>query len=294
MKKYAYFPGCSLEKMALSYHKSALETTRVLGVELEELEDWNCCGATTYFHLDEILANTLVARNLAMAEQKGLDFVAPCSACYKNAYFTNAYIQEDVDLAEHINFALEADDLQLSGNLKVHHLIDIFVDDIGVEEVKNKTTRNLEDLKVAPYYGCQIVRPRKNGENVEDPQFFEELLAAIGADVIDFANKTRCCGGSLLITNRRAALDMIRHLLKNAEDSGADVIATACPLCQVNLECYQTQVNEEFGTDFSIPVMYFTQLLGLAFGIDPKKLHIGSELVSTMPVLSKFLKKEAS
>jgi heterodisulfide reductase subunit B len=138
------------------------------------------------------------------------------------------------------------------------------------------------------------VRPRKNGENVEDPQFFEELLAAIGADVIDFANKTRCCGGSLLITNRRAALDMIRHLLKNAEDCGADVIATACPLCQVNLECYQTQVNEEFGTDFSIPVMYFTQLLGLAFGIDPKKLHIGSELVSTMPVLSKFLKKEAS
>lgn len=294
MKKYAYFPGCSLEKMALSYHKSALETTRVLGVELEELEDWNCCGATTYFHLDEILANTLVARNLAMAEQKGLDFVAPCSACYKNAYFTNAYIQEDVDLAEHINFALEADDLQLSGNLKVHHLIDIFVDDIGVEEVKNKTTRSVNGLKVAPYYGCQIVRPRKNGENVEDPQFFEELLAAIGADVIDFANKTRCCGGSLLITNRRAALDMIRHLLKNAEDSGADVIATACPLCQVNLECYQTQVNEEFGTDFTIPVMYFTQLLGLAFGIDPKKLHIGSELVSTMPVLSKFLKKEAS
>jgi heterodisulfide reductase subunit B len=294
MKKYAYFPGCSLEKMALSYHKSALETTRVLGVELEELEDWNCCGATTYFHLDEILANTLVARNLAMAEKKGLDFVAPCSACYKNAYFTNSYIQEDADLAEHINFALEADDLQLSGNLKVHHLIEIFVDDIGVEEVKNKTTRNLEDLKVAPYYGCQIVRPRKNGENVEDPQFFEELLTAIGADVIDFANKTRCCGGSLLITNRRAALDMIRHLLKNAEDSGANVIATACPLCQVNLECYQTQVNEEFGTDFSIPVMYFTQLLGLAFGIHPKKLHIGSELVSIMPVLSKFLKKEAS
>jgi heterodisulfide reductase subunit B len=294
MKKYAYFPGCSLEKMALSYHKSALETTRVLGVELEELEDWNCCGATTYFHLDEILANTLVARNLAMAEKKGLDFVAPCSACYKNAYFTNAYIQEDVDLAEHINFALEADDLQLSGNVKVHHLIEIFVDDIGVEEVKNKTTRSINGLKVAPYYGCQIVRPRKNGENVEDPQFFEELLTAIGADVIDFANKTRCCGGSLLITNRRAALDMIRHLLKNAEDSGADVIATACPLCQVNLECYQTQVNEEFGTDFSIPVMYFTQLLGLALGIDPKKLHIGSELVSTMPVLSKYLKKEAS
>jgi len=294
MKKYAYFPGCSLEKMALSYHESALETTRALGVELEELEDWNCCGATTYFHLDEILANTLVARNLAMAEKQGLDLVAPCSACYKNAYFTNAYIQEDADLAEHINFALEADDLQVSGNLTVHHLIEIFVDDVGVEDVKNKVTRPLEGLKIAPYYGCQIVRPRKNGENVENPQFFEELLAAIGADVIDFANKTRCCGGSLLITNRRAALDMIRHLLQNAQNSGADVIATACPLCQVNLECYQAQVNEEFGTNFSIPIMYFTQIIGLAFGISPKKLRIGSELVSIMPILSKFLKKEAS
>jgi len=293
MKKYAYFPGCSLEKMALSYHKSSMETTRALGVELEELEDWNCCGATTYFHLDEILANTLVARNLAMAEKQGLDFVAPCSACYKNAYFTNSYIKEDEDLAEHINFALEADDLQLSGDLNVHHLIDIFANEVGPEEIKKKVTNPLKDLKIAPYYGCQIVRPRKNGENVEDPQFFEEILTAMGADAIDFAYKTRCCGGSLLLTNRRAALDMIRHLLQNAQNSGADVIATACPLCQVNLEVYQTQVNDEFGTDFSTPVLYFTQLLGLALGITPRKLGIGSELVSTLPVLSQFRKKEA-
>ena len=293
MKKYAYFPGCSLEKMALSYHKSSLETTRALGVELEELEDWNCCGATTYFHLDEILANTLVARNLAIAEKQGLDFVAPCSACYKNAYFTNTYMKEDEDLAEHINFALEADDLHLSGNLNVHHLIDIFANEIGPEEIKNKVTNPLKELRIAPYYGCQIIRPRKNGENVEDPQFFEELIRAMGADAIDFAYKTRCCGGSLLLTNRPAALDMIRHLLQNAINSGADVIATACPLCQVNLEAYQTQVNEEFGTDFSIPVLYFTQLMGLALGIAPKKLGIGSELVSTLPLLSQFLKKEA-
>ncbi len=293
MKKYAYFPGCSLEKMALSYHNSALETTRALGVELEELEDWNCCGATTYFHLDEILANSLVARNLAIAEKQNLDFVAPCSACYKNAYFTNTYIKEDADLAEHINYALEADDLQLSGNLNVHHLIEVFVDDIGTKEIKKKVTNPLKELHVAPYYGCQIVRPRKNGENIEAPQFFEELLIAMGAEATDFAYKTRCCGGSLLITNRHAALDMIRLLLQNAQDSGAEVIATACPLCQVNLECYQAQVNEEFGTDYSIPVLYFTQLLGLAMGTPPKKLGIGKEFISAMPFLSKYLKKAA-
>ncbi len=294
MKKYAYFPGCSLEKMALSYHNSSMEATKAVGVELQELDDWNCCGATTYFHLDEILANTLVARNLAMAEKEGLDFVAPCSACYKNAYFTNTYIKEDEDLSEHINYALEADDLQLEGNLTVHHLIDVFADEVGPEGIKEKVTNPLEGLRIAPYYGCQIVRPRKNGEDVEAPQFFEEILNALGAEAVDFANKTRCCGGSLLLTNRRAALDMIRILLYNAVQSGADVIATACPLCQVNLEVYQTQVNEEFGTDFSVPVLYFTQLMGIAFGIAPKKLGIGSELVSTLPVISQFLKKEAS
>ncbi len=293
MKKYAYFPGCSLEKMALSYHKSSMEATQVVGVELQELDDWNCCGATTYFHLDEILANTLVARNLAMAEKEGLDFVAPCSACYKNAYFTNTYLNEDEDLAEHINYALEADDLQLEGNLNVHHLIDIFADEVGPEGIKEKVTNPLKGLRIAPYYGCQIVRPRKNGEEVEAPQFFEEIITAMGAEAIDFANKTRCCGGSLLLTNRKAALDMIRILLYNAVQSGADVIATACPLCQVNLEVYQTQVNEEFGTDFSVPVLYFTQLMGLAFGIAPKKLGIGSELVSTLPVISQFIAKEA-
>jgi len=286
MKEYAYFPGCSLEKMALSYHMSAVETTRKLGVELRELEDWNCCGATTYFHVDELLAYTLTARNLAMAEKEGLDLVAPCSACYKNSYFTNIYLKEDPELAEHINYALEEDDLQYSGTIAVRHLMEVFVHEVGLEEVKSKVSRPLEDLRVAPYYGCQIVRPRKNGEDVEQPQFFEDLLSAIGADPIEYYPlKIYCCGGSLILTSRRAALSMVRNLLQTAVDRGADVIATACPLCQVNLECYQNQVNQEFGTNLSIPVMYFTQLVGLAMGIDRKSLGIGKELVSATPAL---------
>ncbi len=200
----------------------------------------------------------------------------------------------DKDLAEHINYALEADDLQLKGTLKIHHLIDIFAEEIGSEAISEKVSTSLEGLKVAPYYGCQIVRPRKSSDNVEAPTFFEGIIEALGADAVDFANKTRCCGGSLLLTNRRAALDMIRILLQNAERSGAEIIATACPLCQVNLECYQTQVNEEFGTSYKIPVVYFTQLIGLALGIAPKKLGIGSELISTQPLLSRFLKKEGA
>lgn len=292
MKQYAYFPGCSLEKVAQSYNQSATITAKTLGVELKEIEDWNCCGATTYFHVDELLSYTLVARNLAIAEKEKLDFVAPCSACYKNAYFTNKYLNQDADLAEHINYALEEDNLSFSGNINVYHLIEVFVNDVGLDEIKSKVTNPLKDLLVAPYYGCQIVRPRKNHEDVENPHFFEDLMSAIGADPLDYRYKLRCCGGSLLLTNREAALNLIRDLLQNAEDSDAMVIATACPLCQVNLECYQHQVNLEFGTNYSIPVLYFTQIMGLALGLSPRSLGIGTELVSTKQLLNYAQKKE--
>jgi heterodisulfide reductase subunit B len=264
MKTYSYFPGCSLEKMALSYNQSARQTTKAVGIELEELEDWNCCGATAYFHVDELLAYSMVGRNLAMAEKAGHDLVAPCSACYKNAYFANAYLKEDEDLANHINYALSADNLTFSGNIEVKHLMEVFAEDVGYEALQEKVTQPLRGLRVAPYYGCQIVRPK----------------TAIGADPVDFAYRLRCCGGSLLITSREAAFQLILELLQNVQHSDADVIATACPLCQTNLECYQMQINQEYGTNFKIPVLYFTQLIGLSLGIPTKKLGIGSEFVS--------------
>ena len=285
MKQYAYFPGCSLESLAMGYHLSAIEAARALGMELKEIEDWNCCGATAYFHVDELLAYTLVARNLALAEREGLDFVAPCSGCYKNAYFTNAYLQQDPELAEHINFALEADNLHINGTTRVRHLLEVFVEDLGFEEIKKIVSRPLNGLRVAPYYGCQLVRPRKDGEDIENPQFFESLLSAIGAEPVEYTSKTRCCGGSLIITNRKSALDMVCTLLQDAAKHEADVIATICPMCNVNLELYQNNVNREYGTEFSIPVMYFTQLLGLALGITPGRLGVGKELVSAAPML---------
>ena len=294
MKKYAYYPGCSLEKIASSYHKSTLETTRVFDIEMQELDDWNCCGATTYFHVDAILAHTLVARNLALAEKEGLDLVAPCSACYKNAFFTNKVIKDDPDLAEHINFALEEDDLHFNGEIDIFHLIEVFANEIGPEKLKEKVTNPLKGLNIAPYYGCQIVRPSKNGEEVEDPQYYEELIEATGANATYFPERLRCCGGSLIMTSRVPALNMVRILLHSAVRNGADVIATACPMCQVNLECYQNAVNEEFGTDFHLPILYFTQLFGIALGISPKKLGFGIEMVSAKPIFKKLLTKETN
>ncbi len=287
MKRYAYFPGCSLEKMGRSYHVSAMETARALGLDLEELDDWNCCGATAYFHVDELLAYTLCARNLALAERTGLDLVAPCSGCYKNMYFARSHLKREPDLAEHINVALAEDELRFEGTSEVRHLLDVLARDVGPEEIRARVKRPLAGLKVAPYYGCQIMRPRKDHEDVERPHAFEDLLGAIGADPVDFLLKLRCCGGALLITNRAAALGMVRNVLESALRAGADVIATACPLCQINLECYQKQVNSEFGTDINVPVLYFTQLLGLALGVAPDRLGIGSELVSATPALAR-------
>jgi heterodisulfide reductase subunit B len=231
--------------------------------------------------VDELLAYTLVARNLAIAEKTGLtDFVAPCSACFKNAYYTNNYLKEDPDLADHINYALEEDNLHVNGTLKVRHLIEVIIEDVGLEEVRKRTTNPLTGLRVAPYYGCQLLRPRKNHEEVENPQFFEELLLAIGAEPVDYASKTRCCGGSLIITNRKAALDMVHILLKEAVDQEVKIIATTCPMCNVNLAVYQSQVNQAFGTHFSIPVMYFTQLMDLALGLNGKHMKIEKSIAA--------------
>jgi len=289
MKSYAYYPGCSLETVAASYHVSAAETAHALDVDLQEIEDWNCCGATPYSHIDELLATTLCARNLAIAERSGLDVVAPCSGCYKNLYFANAHMRKDPRLARHLNHALEADDLSYAGSVEVRHLMEVFVQDVGVDDIRRRVTDKLAGLRVAPYYGCQIVRPRKQGaslQEVEDPRMFEELLDAIGATPVDFAARLRCCGGSLIATNRRAALDLVRVLLESARDAGADVLATACPLCQVNLECYQQAVNREFGSEISLPILYFTQLMGVALGIAPERLGIGTEMVEPTEVLA--------
>lgn len=295
MKRYAYFPGCSAETVSASYHLSAVETGAKLGVEFQEIEDWNCCGATPYSNIDELLAHSLCARNLAIAEREKLDVVAPCSACFKNLYHTNAHLRTDADLAEHMNFALEADDLHYGGSLDVHHLIHVFVRDVGLDAIRKKVTHPLKGLKVAPYYGCQLVRPdRHDGFDAAGPRYFEDLLSAIGAEPVAFPYRLRCCGASQMIGNRRAALAMVADLLRSAAQAKADVIATTCPLCQLNLECYQGDVNREFGTDHRIPVLYFTQLMGLAMGIGQKKLGIGTELIPAKAVLECVARKPAA
>ncbi len=291
--KYSYYPGCSLERNAIAYHRSAMSVAAPLGIELAEIQDWNCCGATEYFSVDLLPAYSLVARNLALAARQanGDQVVAPCSACFLNLSKTDRYMADSPELAEKINTALAAGGLHYEpGTVRVRHLLDVIVNDIGYEAVAAKVAKPLHGLQVAPYYGCLIVRPGYQGvfDDPEYPTSLDKLMRTLGAKVVDFPLKTHCCGGHMTQISQPTAYELIRRLLKNAADYDADVIVTLCPMCQLNLDAFQGEVNKYFKTDYRIPVLYFTQLMGLAFGISAKELGIGKEFVDARPALSKI------
>jgi len=291
--RYSYFPGCSLEHNAAAYHKSTLAVARLLGMDFEEVEDWNCCGATEYISLNMMASMALIARNLAQAAKGNghNPLVAPCSACYLNLRKCDYYLQANPELAEQVNTALAAGGLSYqAGTVKVRHLVDVIYSDVGCEAVAAHVTKPLTGLRVAPYYGCLISRPRlgPDGHDTEYPTVLDELLASIGATVVDFPLKTHCCGGHMTQISEGTGFELIRRLVKGAADSGADAIVTLCPMCQLNLDAFQGAMNRYFKTSYHVPVLYFTQVMGLAFGMSAQEVEIGSELVDARPALAKI------
>jgi len=291
--KYGYYPGCSLEKNAVAYHQSAMAVADSFEIEFVEVPDWNCCGATEYFSVDALPAYALVGRNLAIAaKNKGSDqLVAPCSACFLNLKKTDHYMGESHKLSTQVNEALEAGGLSYEpGSLEVRHLLDIFVNDIGLEAIEEKVTKPLYELKVAPYYGCLITRPAKmeSFDDAEYPTSMDNLMKSLSATVVDFPLKAACCGGHMTQISEDVALDMMYRLFKNASDNRADLIVTLCPMCQFNLDAYQDGVNKKYGTKFNLPILYFTQMIGLALGMSEQDLGIGKELVSAKGALAKI------
>lgn len=264
--KYTYYPGCSVTATANLYQESIDAVAPALGVELEELDDWNCCGATAYMSVRELMSFAISARNLALAEKFHRDMVTPCSACYLVLNKTNHYFEDYPDMRKKIGQALEAGGLSYSGNIRVRHLLDVIVNDVGMDKISSLVTSNLGELRVAPYYGCQIVRPEMGFDDPDEPESMDILIETLGAETVDYSMKTKCCGASLMGTEEKMALGLCRDLLMDAEKKGAHCIVTLCPLCQMNLDIYQPKVNTLFKTDFKIPVIYFTQLIGLAMG----------------------------
>ena len=287
MLQYAYYPGCSLEHSASPYDKSVRAVFQELGIELHEIEDWNCCGATMYMSVKKIVGYAISARNLALAQKMGMEVCAPCSSCYTILNKTNRHIDWEPKEREKINEALAAANLSYTETVKVRHPLDILMHDLGVDAIKKKVKKRLDGVRVAPYYGCQIVRPHGYFDDKDDPVLMDEMFRAVGAEPVHYPCKVRCCGGMLMTTEEDVALKLNRGLLQAAKDNGADMIATACPLCQMNLENYQKNINAAYGTDFDMPVVYFTHLLGVALGIEPERLGMSKFLIPPRTLTAK-------
>lgn len=294
MDKYLLYPGCSMESSAKAYYDSLIKIAPVIGLELEEIEDWNCCGATEYLGISLMPAYSLISRNLALAAKQAngnRTVVAPCSACYLNLAKADYYMREQPKLGVMVNEALAAGGLSYKpGSLDIRHLLDVIIYDIGLDTVKSKVTRPLTGLRVAPYLGCMVPRPdyEHRWSDHEHPVELDLLLKALGAEVIDFPLKTHCCGGHMTQIGPDTAFELIRRLVSSADHYAADLMATLCPMCQMNVDAYQGEMNHHFGTSYHMPIIFFTQLMGLAFGMDAKELGFGMELVSAKKALAKI------
>ncbi len=286
--EYTFYPGCSLEATGIGYKKSIEAITEKLGITLIELDDWNCCGATTYMSVKELVSFAISSRNLAMAEQFGRDVVTPCSACYLVLHKTNQYFQEYPELRRKLKTILAAAGLDYKGTLRVRHLFETIMSDVGTEGLNKAQKRDLGGLKIATYYGCQMVRPFGLYEHLELPNEMEKMVNALGGEAIEFPMKVKCCGASLIGSSPDVALVLIKDILDCAKEAGAECIMTPCPLCQFNLDVYQHKVEARFHVKYNLPVLYFTQIIGLTLGIPLKKLGFQHLAVSARRVLERY------
>jgi len=288
MKYYSYYPGCSAEATASPLGVSVAPVAKKLDMELAELEDWNCCGSTPYWSVDKLEAAAMATRNLALAEKRGFDLVTPCSNCFVILNSTNDYLKELPDFKEKVDKALAAAKLKYSGGVRVRHLAEVLYTDITPEGIAAKVTKPLKGLKVGAYYGCQLVRP-DGFDNPESPHSLDEIITSLGADAVPWEMKARCCGSSLVMPEQEVALGLVNKLLRNATGNGAQCLITPCPLCQINLDAYQSVVNSQFKTNYNLPVLFVTQLIGVAMGIPADELALSRNIVSPMRVLAPYL-----
>ncbi|MFQ6068128.1 MAG: CoB--CoM heterodisulfide reductase iron-sulfur subunit B family protein [Candidatus Bathyarchaeia archaeon] len=286
--KYAYFPGCSIKSTAREYGVSCKAISKVLDIELVEIPDWNCCGAMdTVYAYDPVLSLSLSARNMALAETMKMDIVTLCSACYFTLSRANKLLHENQELKEKVDKKLHDAGLKYVGDVKVRHYLDILVNDIGFDEIGSHVKTPLDGLKVASYYGCMLVRPPDivSFDNPEHPQSMDKLVEVLGGKAANYIDKVRCCGASLGLTEEEVMMNMTKELLVSAKNANAECIIVPCPMCHFNLDAKQKDIESTFDLKFRIPVLYFTQLMGIAFGLDPKNLALNKNFVSPSALL---------
>lgn len=297
--KVPYYPGCTLHERALDFDVSARECAKVLGVELDELPIWTCCGAVFPLTTDTVMDILAPVRNLSYAGRMGDRVVTLCAFCYNVLKRANRVMREDPEKREKANLFLRADTDKreeiesftredYNGQVTVLHYLEMLRDIVGFDEMGKKVKTKLAGLRVAPYYGCMLLRPKDEMEfdDPERPTIFEDFLSALGCDVVDFPMKTECCGGFQVVNDEGIASACTRNVVGSAIKREADIIVTTCPLCRYNLDRMQEGLAGKVSGFRKVPVVYFTQLLGIALGVDGKYIYFSDNYVDPRPILT--------
>lgn len=283
--KYAYYPGCSLHSTAREYDMSTREVANVLGIELIEIPDWICCGATPAHITIHLLSLALPVKNLLQARRMdSYEVMTCCAACFSRLKIANKFMKDDLNHRKKVN---EIVGEEYRGEVRVRHFLDILTNVFGLKNLSDRVTKKMGGLRVACYYGCLLTRPPEitGLDDVEEPHMMDDLMHAVGAETVNWSYKTECCGASFSLTKLEIVLRLSCDILQMAFDEGARAIVVACPLCQSNLDLRQPMINKRFKKDFDMPIFYFTQLVGLALGIDHKKLGLNKHIINPLGVM---------
>lgn len=285
----AYYPGCSLHASSELYDIQNKMVFKQLGLDLKEIDDWNCCGATSASKTNDFLSVALPARNLGIADASGLtDIVIPCSSCYSRMLVSQKRLAEDPALKRLINAKLTK---KVEGTIRILSILEVFIPKARSGELAEKANKKLEGLKPVCYYGCLLTRFPSNvnvPDDVENPQGMENVCKALGAQPMDWGYKTDCCGASAAVNDAEQSLLLMSRILKDALARGANCFVTTCPMCQMNLDAYQDQVGKKYGITERLPVYFLTELLGVAMGIDYRKLQIDRHFVNATRLMKEL------
>jgi heterodisulfide reductase subunit B len=282
--KYAYYPGCSAHSTARDMHESCLAVAKALGIELQEIKGWTCCGASAAHQTDRALAASLASANLLLAKGMGMDMVVNCAACYNRSKAANYEVVNSPAMREKVNALLGE---SYDGSVPVRHFIEVLSQDVGLAKLKKAVKRPLRGLKVACYYGCYLLRPPEATglDDPENPTILENLVDTVGGESLDWPGKVECCGGALNLTRTDITVARSANIIEMAQAAGAEVITVACPMCQTSLDLRQQDMAKKAGKAYNMPVLYITQLIGLALGITSEELGCQRLMVPPKAVL---------
>lgn len=286
MRDLLYYPGCSLKDTAKGFESSAMAVSEDLEINLKELSPWNCCGTVYSLAEDNLMKQLAPVRNLIRVQDRGENSVyTMCAMCFNTLKRANSLVREDSEKLEKINAFMDLEN-DYDGSVEVKHLLELLRDEMGLDAVSEQVKRPLAGRKVAPYYGCMLTRPAGVGvEDPHDPQIFDQLIRALGGEAVEYPYRTECCGSYNTVDHRQAVSEKVGVIVQSALEHGAETIITGCPLCHYNLDTRQADLLEQKSSLTPLPVLYFTQLMALAFGL-PDSCRFDDHAIDPRPVLN--------